>query len=321
MKNSKVPVKAYLALMVVYLIWGTTVGSILIGVSTIPAALLPCLRYLIAGLLLVVFALFKGEKIPDISTLKTHFIIGALLFFGGNAIVCWTVTHMTTGFGSILVATTPLWMIWLSSILPPREKISTLSWVGIGIGFIGLMILLSPKLTHLGDTSTVFWLCLIGLFVMAFSWSLGSIYARKHPTYCSLPMSVGLQNLFAGLLLIPVCGLTISPTEWAHFHPSGASLGALGYLIVMGTMVATTCYLYILKTLPVSVSSTFAYVTPVITIIVGWLFLGEIITPTMVIGSTVILTGVMLVQYIGARLMQAPEPEQAVEPTLIGASS
>jgi drug/metabolite transporter (DMT)-like permease len=326
MNKQAPPIKAYLALIAVYLIWGTTVGSILIGVRTFPPALLPCLRFFIAGILLVSFCLFKGEKLPAKRDLKTNFIIGALLFFGGNSIVCWTVTHMTTGFGSILVATTPLWMTWLSAVLPPREKISKLSMVGIGIGFLGMLILLSPKLTHLGNTSPVFWLCIAGLVVMTFCWSLGSIYARKYPNPCSLLMSVGLQNLFASLMLIPVCMLTISPQEWAAIHPSTASLAALAYLVLMGTIVATPCYLYVLKNLPVSVSSTFAYVTPVITVIVGWLFLGEAVTLTMGIGAAVTLAGVVLVQYMGRQrkvprqAMQLPA-EKELELVTIGASA
>lgn len=288
--------KPYLALLTVYLIWGTTAGTIKLGVDTLPPALLPCLRFTLAGVLLVAFCLLKGERLPNRQEMKTHFIIGQLLFLGGNSIICWTVKYVSTGFGGILVATTPLWMVWLSSILPPREKIPMLSLVGIVIGFIGMAILLSPQLTHLGHTSGIFWLCIVCLLAMTFSWSLGSIYARKHATASSLLMSVGLQNLFAGLALIPICMATIH--DWAAIQPSPKSALALAYLVLFGTMTATPCYLYVVKTMPVSVSSTFAYVTPVLTLIFGWLFLAEPITPTMMIGAAVILAGVILVQYI-----------------------
>jgi drug/metabolite transporter (DMT)-like permease len=288
--------KPYLALLAVYLIWGTTTGGIRIAVETIPSSLLPCARFLIAGALLIGIALFKGEGLPHWKNFKIHAITGFLLFFMGNSIVCWTVKHMTTGFGSVLVATTPLWMTLLSAILPPREKIPGLSLLGIVIGFVGMLILLSPQLTHLHNTTSVFWWCMAGLALMTFCWALGSIYARKHPTNTSLMMSVGIQNLVAGLLLIPVCWWDVP--DWSAVHPTNSSIFAFIYLVLFGTMIATPCYLYAIKTLPVSVSSTFAYVTPVLTVVFGRLFLGEMVTPTMVLGAAVILSGVALVQFI-----------------------
>lgn len=311
--------KPYLALLTVYLIWGTTAGSIKLGVDTLPSALLPCVRFSLAGMLLVAFCLLKGERFPTLRELKTHAIVGLLLFLCGNSIICWTVKYVTTGFSGILVATTPLWMVWLSAVLPPREKIPFLSLMGVLIGFMGMAVLLSPQLTHLGTTSPVFWICIVGLLLMTFSWSLGSIYARKHPTENSLLMRVGLQNLFAGLSLIPVCLLTIH--NWAGIQPSHQSLYALAYLVFMGTMIATPCYMYVLQTLPVSVSSTFAYVTPVLTLIFGCMFLGEPITQTTIIGAAIILAGVILVQYINfvqrqSLLAQSQTAASNAEPTL-----
>lgn len=288
--------KPYLALLAVYVIWGTTTGAIRLGVDSIPSAVLPCARFLLAGGLLTSFCLLKGDRLPNRKDFKTHAIIAFLLFFAGNSIVCWTVKHMTTGFGSVLVATTPLWMTLLSAILPPRERIPGLSLLGILIGFAGMLILLSPQLTHLNHTTAVFWLCMAGLAVMTFCWALGSIYVRKHATGDSLLMSVGIQNLLAGLMLLPVCGWSVP--DWSAIHPTAASVTALFYLVFFGTIVATPCYFYVLKALPVSVSSTFAYVTPVITVLFGAAFLSETVTPTMVTGAVVILSGVALVQFM-----------------------
>lgn len=294
-KTKKIDWKPYLALLAVYLIWGTTAGVIRIGSDTIPAALLPCMRFLIAGILLIAFCLLKGEHFPRMKELKIHFIIGALLFFGGNALISWTVRYIPTGFSGILVATTPLWMVGLSAVLPPREKFSSLSLLAVLIGFCGMLILLSPQLSHLTHVSSVFWVCILGLFFMTFCWSLGSIYARKHPTQNSLLLSVGVQNLFAGILMLPVCWITIP--DWRLVHPSTESLSALAYLILMGTIAATPCYLFVVKTMPVTLSSTFAYVTPLLTLLFGWAFLGETITPNMMIGAAVILFGVIMLQY------------------------
>jgi drug/metabolite transporter (DMT)-like permease len=310
--------KPYLAQHAVYLIWGTTAGTIRLGVDTFPPALLPCVRFLLAGFLLVLFCLLKGERLPNRVDLTKHMITGLLLFFGGNTIICWTLKYVTSSFGGILVATTPFWMVWLSSVLPPREKIPTMSLVGIGIGFIGMLVLLSPKVTHLTETSPAFWISIVALLLMTFFWSLGSIYARRHNTDSSLLMSVGFQNIFAGLALVPVCFATIP--DWSTVHPSGQSYFALGYLVLMGTIVATPCYLYVVKHLPVSVSSTFAYVTPVLTLAFGGFFLGEPVTPTMILGAAIILSGVILVQYINRHWAAQRAAENTLKQTLAESS-
>jgi drug/metabolite transporter (DMT)-like permease len=297
--NTRISSRAYLALLIVYLVWGTTIGAMHIGIESFPTLMLPCLRFLLAGSLLTGFCLLKGERLPAPGALKEHAIIGLLLFVGGNSIVCWSIKHITTGLGGLLVGTTPFWMIWLSSVLPPREKIEPVAMLGIGIGFIGMAILLSPQLSHWGSTTPLFWLSVLVMSLNVFCWSLGSIYARKHPTPDSLLMSVGLQNLLAGLMLIPVALITVH--DWNAVHPTASSWGALAYLVLMGTMAATPCYLYVLQTLPVSVSSTFAYVTPVLTVFFGWLFLHESVPSTTWIGAAVILSGVLVVQWVAQR--------------------
>lgn len=315
MKRAMLSWKPYAALLTVYLIWGTTAGVIRLGVDTIPPAVLPCLRFLLAGLLLTSYCLLKGEPLPNREDFKVHTIIGMLLFFGGNSIVCWTVQHVATSFSGVLVATTPFWMVWLSSLMPPREKIPLLSLIGIVIGFIGMIILLSPQLTHMGATSPVFWWCIGGLMLMSFSWALGSIYARKHTTSSSLLMSVGVQNLVAGVALIPVCMATID--NWQAIHPSMTSLVSLAYLVLFGTVTATPCYLYVVKTMPVSISSTFAYVSPVIAMFFGGIFLDEPITRNMIVGAAVILSGVILVQYINMKKTALQNPVvSTARPTL-----
>ena len=309
--------KAYLALVAVYIIWGTTFGSIRIGVDSLPWALLPMIRFSVAGLILLTFCLLRGEKLPPWRDIRVNAIAGALIFFGGNSAVCWAVKHMTTGLGGLMVATTPFWMLWLASVIPPKEKITPSALLGLIIGFVGMLILLSPNFTHLESTSSLFWMGVLVMLGNTLCWSLGAIYARKHRAQSSsLLMNVGLQNLTAGFLLIPVCLLTIK--DWATIHPTAQSLTALSYLILVGSIAAMPCYLYVLQVLPVSISSTFAYVTPVLTVIFGWLFLGESITPTIFAGSAIIISGVLVVQWVGQR---QTIPEKKSNLTLKGASS
>lgn len=304
-----------MALVAVYIIWGTTFGAIHIGVESMPWAFLPLVRFGIAGLLLLVFCLLRGEKLPAWRDIRINIVSGLLIFLGGNSAVCWAVKHMSTGLGGLMVATTPFWMLWLASILPPKEKITPTALLGLIIGFIGMVVLLSPNFIHLESTSPMFWMGILVMLVNTFCWSLGAIYIRKHPTrQSSLLMNVALQNLAAGLTLIPVCFLTIP--DWHAIHPTSQSLVALAYLILVGSAAATPCYLYTLKTLPVAVSSTFAYVTPVLTVIFGWLFLGEAITPTIFVGSTIILSGVLVVQWVGQRQALPPKTSASLSESL-----
>ncbi len=184
-------------------------------------------------------------------------------------------------------------MIGLAAITPPKETITRIVALGLLIGFIGILVLLSPKLLIPLKLTGAFWPSIISLILMSFFWASGSIYARKHASRIPLLMSVGIQNAFAGLLLMPVCYLTIQPF---HVEPSTSSIIALLYLIVFGTMISIPCYQYVLKHLPVSLASTFAYVTPVLTVLFGWVFLGEELAMTTVIGMGIILLGVGLVQ-------------------------
>jgi drug/metabolite transporter (DMT)-like permease len=200
-------------------------------------------------------------------------------------------------------------MIALTALLPPRERIQPLALVGLFIGFLGILVLLMPELKAPQDFSASFWWSTLLCLFMVFFWALGSIFVRKTQSNASILMGLGIQNLFAGMLLIPVTMLTV---DFWQISPSFSSVLGLLYLVVFGTIIATTCYYYVLKELPVSVSSTFSYVTPLITVLFGWLFLGELITSYTLAGSGVILMGVFLVQYASIKPSQV-KPIQAQE--------
>jgi drug/metabolite transporter (DMT)-like permease len=293
LKMNSTCTKAYLALLVVYLVWGTTMGAIHIGVETIHPALLVCLRFTVAGLLLLLYCFSRGERLPDNRSLFRDCMVGFLLFVGGNSAVSWALQYVPTGLAGALVATNPFWMVALSAVTPPHEHVRPLDWIGLVIGFMGMLVLLSPELLAPQQISPVYWISIIGLLVMVFFWAAGTVYARKTETRSSLLMSLGIQNLFSGVLLIPVCGLTPHALD---FTPSTGSLMALIYLILMGTILATSCYLFLLKHLTITVAGTFAYVTPVITVIFGWLFLGESLTSTTMLGTGIIIAGVLMIQ-------------------------
>ncbi len=286
--------KDSLALMVVYAVWSTTFFAIHVGVETFPAQTFACARFLLTGILLLPWCFWGEGKRPNWATIKTHCLIGLLLWVMGNAVVCWAAKAIPTGLGAMLIAVTPFWMTWLSQFIPPKAKVRPLTWLGLFLGFAGLVILLSPKLGHPTDFSHVFWLSVASLIVMSFFWALGSLLARQVNTgESSILMGVGLQNLFAGLCLLPLC--FILPGSF-NFHPSGASILSLLYLSVVSSILTNYCYMLVLQRFPVSVAGTFAYVTPPISVMIGALFLHETITSSFMSGSLFILLGVMVIQ-------------------------
>ena len=311
----KLPLKAFAALMVVYLVWGTTMGAMHFGVETIPPALLACSRFIIAGVIMLLVCRLQGERWPSRSEWRFHALVGFLLFFGGNALSGWALQYISTGLGGMIIATTPFWMIGLSALTQspdkPREKIQPGILVAFGLGFLGMAVLLSPQLLSPVNVTPLFWLSILALLVMCFFWSAGSLVARRQASGQSIFMSLGAQNLAAGLMLLPVCWATGS---FENVTPSLSSLTGLVYLIFFGTILTTPCYYYVLNTLPVSVASTFAYVNPVITVLFGWWFLGESLLNTTLAGSALIVAAVVLVQWL-SRPSAKREP---VSPELSG---
>jgi drug/metabolite transporter (DMT)-like permease len=285
-------------LLTVYLIWGTTFGAIRMGVSSCPPFLLICTRFLLAGILTILYCLVTEKQIPSGRDIRRNSLIGLLIFFGGNTAVSWAVQYIPTGLVSTLTATTPVFMNILASAVPPYEPVKMSTWWGLLTGFIGIVFLVLPKLLHPVEISFHFWVSIFAVLGMAFFWACGSIYARVKPAKCSLLMSVGIQSFAAGLALIPIVlttmpSTTIIPTL---LHMTPLSLWALVFLVFFGSILATPCYLHVLKTFPVSISSTFAYVTPIISTIFGFFFLKETVSLFSVIGMAIIFSGVLLIQ-------------------------
>jgi drug/metabolite transporter (DMT)-like permease len=314
--------KALLALLLVYLVWGTTMAAIHFGVQTIPPLLLACIRFLLAGGMLILISLAQGERWPSWKETRNHGVIGFLLFFGGNALSCWALQTLSTGLAGMIIATTPFWMLAMSDLsdryFDTRAKRFSLSVCSVSgspwanpkivlsmvLGFIGIMILLSPQLAAPELTSPLFGWSILAMLVLCWFWSAGSLYARYHQGEASVWMALGIQNFLAGVLLLPIC---YALGDWNAFNPSESSLWALGYLVVFGTIVTTPCYYYVLKHLPVSISSSFAFVNPVITLLVGCLFLGEVMTMESWVGSVVVVIAVLMLQWASNPSSQGDE--------------
>lgn len=285
--------RAYVALVVLYFVWGTTLAAMRIGIESFPPSTLIFVRYLMGGVILLLFCLARGEAFPAWQSMKRDFMVGFLIFFAGNTFIYFALQYIPTGIAGLIMATAPFFLVSLATWIPPREEITGSSWAGLLIGFLGMGVLFVPKLVTPEGISAPFILSVAGLFIMNFFWALGSIVAKRHPNRVSLLMSIGIQNIFAGLMALAAAFFI--PGGLA-FEPSLPSTLALVYLIMMGTFIGIPCFFTCLKELPIALAGTPTYVAPIITIFVGALLFGEVITAEALIAAALIITGVIVVQ-------------------------
>lgn len=277
--------------------WGTTYLGIRVGLETLPPTLFAGLRFLTAGVLLfTIVRAWSGARLPKGKEWFEQSVIGILLLGVGNGLVVWAEQWVPSGPAALLVATSPFWVMGLERFLREGERASRRAIVGLLIGFGGLALLVAPNLygTSLG---TKYLLGMLALQAACASWSVGSVYAKHHPTGVQPLMGAAVQMLVAGAALT-FTGIILG--EGSNLHFSGRSFAAFAYLIVFGSIVAYGSYTYAVQKLPLSLVSTYSYINPVIAVLLGWVVLGEQMGWRVIAAMLIILSGVALVK--GGRL-------------------
>jgi drug/metabolite transporter (DMT)-like permease len=284
---------AYLAFAIVCIVWGTTYLAIRVAVETIPPFLLTAIRFTIAGIVILAVARARGERDRlDRSTMLNLVLIAFLMVTIGNLAVVWAEQWVPSGMAALLVATAPFWMAILETLRKDGERISVRGGFGMLTGFVGVAMLVMPH----GGASALDAHVIIGALVIqvgSIAWQYGSIRGKYTIRHVPLLTSSALQMLFGGLMCGAI-GLAIG--EGPRFHVTPRTLGALAYLTVLGSIVAYSAYVYALAHMRTTYSSMYAYVNPVVAVILGWLILHEPLTVTSIVAMCVILAGVALVQ-------------------------
>jgi len=283
------------AFAAVYLIWGSTYLAIRFTIETLPPFLSAGLRFLLAGMALYAFARFKnGESAP----LKKHwgpaFIAGGLLLLGGNGCVVWAERYVPSGLAALFIAIVPLWMVLLEWAWHKTKRPSPGVFFGIGTGFFGVWLLMAPDFLHLSAHGIQLGGALL-LLIASFSWSIGSVYTRNADLPKSPFLSTAMQMIGGGILLL-LAG--ILQGEYQHFHFmdfSVKSIGALIYLIIFGSLLGFTAYLWLLKNAGIARTSTYAFVNPVEAIFLGWAFAGEKLDAQTAIAAFFVLVAVIII--------------------------
>ncbi len=264
------PARVWAALAVVYVVWGSTYLGILLAIDTIPVFLSMGIRFVIAGGLLYVWAVRRGDVTGDRPGRRqwaAAALVGGLLFVGGNSLVAWSETRVDTGIAALLIAAVPLWMALFDRVAN-GQGLSRSTLLGLLVGFGGVALLAWPS-----GPSRIDALGAAALLVSGAAWAAGSLVAGR----TSLPqrplVSSGMQMFAGGMLLMLVAGASGELTEVGHV--SLTSVLAMVYLIVIGSWVAFSAYVWLLRAAPMSVVSTYAYVNPVVAVFLGWVVLSE----------------------------------------------
>jgi drug/metabolite transporter (DMT)-like permease len=289
--NRQETIKAYAAWGAVCLFWGTTYLAIRIGVQRVPPALFAGVRFIIAGVLFLAYLRWRGYPMPKRQELLHMAIVGISLLVMANGLVVWAEQWVPSGLTAVIIATLPFWSAGLDSILPSGERLTLRKVLGILIGFAGVIILFAPDMGESFDKAYL--KGVIVLVFVPFFWSAGSIYSKHHPIQCPPLVAAGTQTLIAGLVLTAI-GTAFG--EWSEFTLDGKGMAAIAYLIVFGSIVGYSSFIYALSKLPITTVSMYAYINPVIAVILGWLILDERLDWSVATATTVVLLGVALVK-------------------------
>lgn len=286
-------IKLVLAFAAVYVIWGSTYLAIKYAIETLPPLLMASARFLVAGAVLYAWARFQGEKNPGLISWRAGLIIGGLLLLGGNGMVVLAERDVPTGLAALLIATEPLIIVLLDWARPGGSRPGIRVALGLLLGLIGMVILIGP--VGLAGGSHVAPLGAALLILATISWAAGSLYAARGRSTASPVMSAGVQMLAGGALLLVVGLLRGEASTLAFSEVSLRSGGALVYLIIFGSLIGFTSYSWLLRVASPSLASTYAYVNPVVAVLLGWALAGEVLTLRTLVAATVIISAVVLI--------------------------
>ncbi len=277
----------------VYIVWGSTYLGIRVGVESFPPLILAGVRHCIAGLILYPIFRVKTGIRPTARNWRTATVAGVLLLFVGNGGVCWAEQTVPSGIAALLVATVSLWLVLVDWLRPGGIRPVPRVMAGLMLGFAGLVLLVGPA--HLGGSGRVDPRGAGVLVFASFAWACGSLYSKHGGMPSSAMLGVAMQSLTGGVALLIASFLT---GEFHALHFAAISVRswlALGYLIVFGSGIGLSAYIYILQKSTAARVGTYAFVNPVVALFLGWLLIGETITLRTVLAAAVILTAVILV--------------------------
>jgi len=291
---SRTPPLVLAALLVVYLVWGTTYLANLVALETMTPLTIGAIRFLIAGGGLYAVLRLFGAPAPTAREWRTSLVTGLLMGLCGNGFVVYGQQWVSSGLVALVVGTMPLWAATLGYALQPRgadvsrsQGVSRREWLGLGLGFLGIATL------QLGGELSAAGLGALLILLAPMCWALGGVLGRRYPLPAG-PMASATQMLAGGLGFLVAAAIVGDP--FPHV-PSGRSLAALAYLIVFGSLLGFTAYAYLLRRTRLAVANSYAYVNPVVAIVLGAAIVGEPVSALTIIATVIILAAVAVINW------------------------
>ncbi len=282
---------AYIALALVSFFWGTTYVAARVGAQQMPGLFMAGVRQFLSGLILVSFFLARGFRLPEWREIKRISVQGIFLLCIANGLLTWAMEYISGGLAAIIVALVPMFIALFSVALSKCAKVTRWMVLGLVIGFAGVLVIFSDYLGEMQSRKFVIGIVLSLISVL--SWSFGTVYSSKQKSSIDILFNVGLQMFIAGIIMLIVCGIT---GKYVNLAEAGQrSWLALIYLIIFGSLVAYTAYVFAISKLPPTLVSVYAYINPIVAVGLGWLLLAEKMNMIMLVGMIITLAGVYLV--------------------------
>ncbi|MBC7998554.1 MAG: EamA family transporter [Leptolyngbya sp.] len=285
--------KIILAFAGIYLVWGSTYLAIKFAIDTMPPFMMASTRFLTAGLLLFAVMMLMGRRRPEWKHWISATVLGTLLLAASNGGVVVATKHISTGMISLLIAMVPVYIAILEWLEDRTQKIQPKKIFGLLLGTLGICTLIGPE--SLLANSTLDWFGVAAVMLGSVSWSVGTIYSRRAHKPESLMVGIAMQMICGGLVLGLTSLIMGEHTQIATLNVSLKSVLAVCYLIVFGSIIGYSSFLWLLNHVSPSKVSTYAYVNPIVAIFLGWAFAGENITPQTMLAGSIILLSVWLI--------------------------
>lgn len=280
----------YLALAGVCILWGTTYLALRVGVTQFPPLLFSTLRFLMAGPILIGLMVIMGKKIPSWKILKDQALGGLLMCTLGVSVVGWAEVNVSSGLAAIICSMIPIWIIIVNLIMNKEERPTPMIMLGFLVGLSGILIIFSEHLVELYRPEYL--KSVVAIFFANLCWATGTVLMKKRSSGSDPFMNAGWQMLFGGLFLIP---LSLLFDDYSTIRWTSEIAYALFYLMLVGSVAAYACYFYAIKKLPMTIVSLYAYVNPIIAVVLGWAALDEKLNARIVAAIAITLLGIYLV--------------------------
>ena len=286
--------KIWLALIALYIVWGSTYLGMKVAIETIPPFFHASVRFLISGIILVVWQRAAGQEMPTRKQWRSTAIIGSLLLLGGNGMIAWAEQFIPSGIAALIIGSIPMFLVVAEAVRPGGMKPSWQAVLGLLIGFSGIFILVGPSNIS-GSTTKLNPFGVAALLSACLFWTIGSIYSKTADLPKSSLMTTGAQMLMGSISLFIVSVLTGELSRWDPAGISMRSIYGLIYLILIGSLIGFASYGWLLQNAPISLVATYAYVNPIVAVLLGSWLAAEKLEPHIWLATAIIIGSVVFI--------------------------